>query len=119
MVITRKNIADLEPIKINNTEIENVNTIKYLGIRIDSKLKFDSHIDYTISKIATKLWYMQRTCKNLSSHYKVKVYRSIVEPHFIYCSTIFFIMKDSQIEKLQKCRIKLCALYYANGMILQ
>lgn len=118
MVITRKNLAGLEPLKINNLEIENVKTIKYLGIQIDCKLKFDVHIDYAISKLATKLWFIQRTCKNLSKYYKIKVYRSIVEPYFIYCSTIFFIMKDSQIEKLQKFRIKPCASYYANVMIL-
>lgn len=44
---------------------------------------------------------MFRTCKHVSRYYKTIVYRSIVEPHFIYCPTILFTIADSNIAKLQ------------------
>ena len=35
----------------NNTAIESVNTIKYLGLQIDRHLTFDNHIDYISKKL--------------------------------------------------------------------
>lgn len=106
MFITRNNSLNVVNIKINSTVIEKVCIFKYLGIQIDDKLKFFERINYTVSKIAKKIYFMKRTCKYLRKYYKIMVYRSIIEPHFIYCPTIFFIMNDSQIEKLQKMQNK-------------
>ena len=101
MVITRKLNSENIVLKINNKEIENVESIKYLGIQIDCKLNFNKHTEYTIKKISKQIGFVKRTCKYLNKKYKILVYKSIIEPHFIYCPTIFFIMKDSQINKLQ------------------
>ena len=101
MIITRKNNFEAFSLTINNTILERVESIMYLGIHIDNKLNFNDHIDYTISKIAKQIGFLKRSCKFLSKKYKILVYKSIIEPHFIYCPTVFFIMKDSQIAKLQ------------------
>ena len=101
MIISRKtNIEDIE-LKINNQIKQKVKSIVYLGIQIDEKLDFNDHIEYTIRKIAKQIGFLKRSCKYLSKKYKIMVYKSIIEPLFIYCPTVFFIMKDSQIAKLQ------------------
>lgn len=56
MIITRRNFNDLNvELKINNESIQRVDSIKYLGIIIDNKLKFEEHIKYTVAKVA-KNW---------------------------------------------------------------
>ena len=40
--------------KINNVIIERVNTIKYLSLIIDKKLKFNGHIDFFCKEIGEK-----------------------------------------------------------------
>ena len=42
-------------LEIDNEKIEQVQIIKYLGIVIDSKLKFNMHIDYLVKKILKKM----------------------------------------------------------------
>lgn len=42
-------------LKIRDELIEDVKIVKYLGIIIDNKLKFEEHIEYTVNKIA-KNW---------------------------------------------------------------
>jgi hypothetical protein len=49
MVITRRKRRENKdvPIYLNNKTLEKVNNINYLGIIIDSKLKFREHITRT------------------------------------------------------------------------
>jgi hypothetical protein len=42
-------------LKIEDTEIEQVGEIKYLGAVIDDILKFITNIDYIIEKVAKKI----------------------------------------------------------------
>jgi hypothetical protein len=53
------------PVKIDGTNIEYVNSIKYLGVQIDNHLKFDQHIDYVIKKASTKISYLGRLSRIL------------------------------------------------------
>ena len=101
MVINRKVNVDDIVLTINNSIIEKVESIMYLGIQIDDKLNFNDHIKYTLNKISKQIGFLKRSCWNLSKKYKILVFKSIIEPLFIYCPTIFFIMKDSQLAKLQ------------------
>ena len=41
--------------KINNVIIERVNSIKYLGFKIYTELKFNDHIEFICKKIGEKL----------------------------------------------------------------
>ncbi|XP_017466282.1 PREDICTED: uncharacterized protein LOC108359114 isoform X2 [Rhagoletis zephyria] len=63
MVISRAaNVSsDNYSLKIKDEVIEKVRIIKYLGIYIDDKLKFEEHIDYTVAKIRKKIGLMKRS----------------------------------------------------------
>ena len=60
-------------LKINNTDIEQVNNIKYLGLLLQNNLKFDMHIKSIIGKIsrcngtlfALRKTFDQKTLRNL------------------------------------------------------
>lgn len=103
MLITKKSISiNNITLKISNTDIHRVNQIKYLGIIIDDKLKFDEHLKYIDAKLSTKIGFMYRSCRGINRKYKIMVYRSTIEPHFMYCPTILYTLPNSQISKLQK-----------------
>lgn len=88
-------------VNINNENIEEVSSIKYLGVVIDNKLSFGQHIDYTVKKVAKRIGYMFRTCFNLDRWTKLTVYRTIISPYFEYCSSILFLCNQGDIQKLQ------------------
>lgn len=103
MLMTRRTVdPDIITLNIANNPLQRVDKIKYLGIIIDDKLKFDEHLKYTEAKLGKKIGIMFRSCKFISKKYKIMVYRSMIEPHFIYCPTILFTFTDTQISNLQK-----------------
>lgn len=88
-------------IKINEQIIEIVNEMKYLGFTLDDKLKLNKQVNITIAKIAMKIGFMYRNCKFLSKYYKKLLYRSIIEPYFIYCPSLMFFCNEENLERLQ------------------
>lgn len=103
MILTRNHVnVDNCVLKIKNDNIERVNVIKYLGVMIDDKLNFDEHLNYIRIKIAKKIGILSRSTKLLHKNYKIKVYNSIILPHFLYCPSILFLLSTSQMDTLQK-----------------
>lgn len=89
-------------IKLDNVELEYVNSVKYLGIQIDRELNFDEHIQHMAKKISKKLGYLSRISKHLSMWARQIIYKTIVAPHFEYCSTLFWGMSAKNLNKLQR-----------------
>lgn len=88
-------------IHINGEYIDRVNNFKYLGIVIDDKLKFHTHVQHIIKQIAKKIGILYRASKQLTTQARVTVYSSMLKPHFQYCSTILFLCTNCDIDKLQ------------------
>jgi Reverse transcriptase (RNA-dependent DNA polymerase) len=112
MIITlKKNIKINEyPVKIDNEVIEYVPEIKYLGVIIDNKLKFDLNMEYITKKVSKKYGMMCRLSKKLTTQCKITLYKSLVSPHIDYCSSILFSASDDQINELQKQQNKIMRL---------
>jgi len=91
-------------IKIENEKIENVNVIKYLGVMIDKHLNFREHIGYIIKKISKKVNFLFRIGDSVSPLTRTIIYKSIVAPHFDYCSTIFLSIGETELDLLQKAQ---------------
>lgn len=51
MIFDSKEIIDHIPVVIWACSIEQVNSNKHLGVKIDILLKWDSHVDYLCSKL--------------------------------------------------------------------
>lgn len=89
-------------IRIGNEIIEEAEKVKYLGIIIDNKLKFNYHIDFICGKIAKKLGVLARTGKFLSIWSKKVIYNTIILPHFMYGGTILHLANQTELNRLQK-----------------
>lgn len=87
---------------IDNENLEQVKEFKYLGVIIDEQLNFENHGVYVSKKIARKVNLMGRIGKDLSQWTKTTIYKTIIHPHFNYCSTVLFLLNATQISGLQK-----------------
>ncbi len=58
LVETYQSLAIVLDIKIhiNNEPLKQIIASKYLGMKIDSNLKWDDHINAIIPKISSKIW---------------------------------------------------------------
>lgn len=103
MITGNRRIQDVQlALYINDVEIERVRETKYLGIMIDERLSFSRNCDVMSKKVAKKIGFMKRSCKFLRREYAITVYRTIVEPHFVYCASIIFLCTMTDFNNLQK-----------------
>ena len=83
------NLSNLSEIKvsIDNNEVERVSNTKTLGIIIDGNLKWKEHIDSASKKISKT---MLRRVKPFVSQDSLNImYKSLILPHFDYCSLVW------------------------------
>lgn len=97
------NMDNSSVFKINNTVIEKVEKIKYLGFIIDKKINLKEHIDYICKKIGKKIGFFKRIRNRVSILTAINIYNTIIKPHFEFGSTILYTCcTNLQIERLQK-----------------
>lgn len=78
------NIPDFGPLRLGDIYIEPTKEIKYLGVKIDSHLKWDAHINYVVRKIRTVLYKFKKLGEVLETKELKVLYYSLVESHLIY-----------------------------------
>ena len=63
LLIHRKREQISLGLKLNGTSLAQKNEIKYLGVTIDQKLNWKSHINYCTAKLSKCLWAITRLCR--------------------------------------------------------
>ena len=111
---------------IADTSLKYTETVKILGVYIQSNLKWDKHISDIIKRCNRKL-YMFRMVKqyNLPISDLVQIYTGYIQPVLEYCVPVFngglTIKQVRDLERIQKrvCRIILGTNYidYENALI--
>ena len=100
------------PINVNlcGSNVEVVSDFKLLGICIDNGLIFNKYVDSLKKSVNTKLYSISKIFY-LSYPIKIQFFKTFIQPHFDYCSSLTIYMSKtliSQIEKLfNNCVFKL------------
>ena len=102
LITNNKSLSLPKPIIINDQEIEPVFDFKYLGVIVDSSLTFTNHFEYILKKLNAKFYVLKRCEHKLDFQSKKLYVSSLVYSHFNYCATVLFLLKDTQINELQK-----------------
>ena len=76
-------------IKLNDIDMNFVTDIKYLGVFLDNKLKFDKHLNYICSKISKSIGVLRRISLFVPRSVLRCAYFSIIHPYILYCLPIF------------------------------
>lgn len=87
---------------VGNEPIIEVQDTKYLGILIDKHLTFERHAWYIAKKVGKKIGFLGRLRNVVSSYVKVLIYKTIIAPHYEYCSSIMLNFSQRMMEMLQK-----------------
>ena len=100
--ITNKN----DPIKstyfIHDTPISETDSAKYLGVVIDSKLKWTNHYSNLIKKCNCTLAFIKRNLSNSPIFVKKQCYTSLIRPKLEYACAVWDPHSKSHIENLER-----------------
>ena len=87
-----------------------VSEYKYLGKTLDPSLNMNYHLQRTLKNVAVRLKLLKRMKYSLSNSAAESVYKAIVLPKILYCSTPVLKVSDTmenKFERLQTSAIKI------------
>ena len=88
-------------LKIESKTIESQTSVKLLGIEIDSKLNFDSHISTICKKAAGQLNALCRLKSFLRKDQRLAIANSFIFSNFNYCPLIWHFCSQSSMRKIE------------------
>lgn len=91
-------------IVIIDEDIEEISETKYLGVIIDENLSFNRQAAYAAKKVAKKVNFLYRIGKHISMYTRLTIYKTIISPHFEYCSTLMLNMNAYSMQMLQRAQ---------------
>lgn len=83
------NVVASIPIVLNGRNINAVNKLTCLGVVLDNKLTFESHVNSIISKVNFLLRKLYNMDLYIPLYVKVKLIHGIVMPIFLYCLEVY------------------------------
>ena len=99
-------------LKIGYQSLQDVNTYKYLGVTLDSKLTLASFADDINRKIVNKVFKLANYRYMMDEHTAIAVYRQTILPFADYCSFILDSAKKKttieRIQLLQNQALRMC-----------
>ena len=101
MHITNKRNIIQSTYTTHNHNLQSTNTAKYLGIYIDSTLKWNTHINKTAQRANTTSAFLHRNIRTCPRKIKHLAYTTLVRPILEYASIIWDPHTDSNTLKLE------------------
>ena len=102
LTITNKKTPSLFNYKIHNTSIQSTTDAKYLGITINNKLSWNTHIDNVCQKGNNTLNFMHRNFRSAGPKIKEQLYKTYVRPALEYSSSVWDPHTLDNINKIEK-----------------
>ena len=100
-------------IKIYDYSIEFVDHIKYLGVYIDSKLSFKSHIEKIISRMNSLTAAIYQYKIFFKRHILVRLYKIYVQPVLQYGVLLYGVANKSDLQKLEWLQSRIFRLLFS------
>ena len=94
-------------------EVPIVDTVKNLGILMDSKLSWEPQVTSTINKINSVLFRLRRFAKFTDESLRAKLISTLVLPHFDYCAAVLGELSGTLDTRLQVA-LNSCVRYVFN-----
>ena len=88
--------------KLHGHSLEKTDSTKYLGVTLQSNLKWDKHINNITSKANQTLNFLRRNLKVNSQKIKDHAYKALVRPKLEYSSCIWDPSHTNQIKQIEK-----------------
>ena len=87
-------------LSVNHIPLHFETYIKFLGIKLDNKLNFSSHISHICSKLSKTTGILYRICKFVPLNVLIKLYYSLVYPYILYGVVIWGDSSDVYLNSI-------------------
>ena len=101
MTISNKKEIINSTYSIHNIELQKTNSAKYLGVTIDSGMKWTEHINQTCKKANKTLGFIKRHVSSCPKEVKKQCYQTYVKPILDYCGSVWDPHKKCDTRKLE------------------
>ena len=90
MQLTRKRIKKIHALyTVEGTDLENVESLKYLGVTITSDLRWNTHVTNVCTKANITLGFLRRNLYSCPQEVKEAAYKRLVQPDLDYGSSVW------------------------------
>ena len=94
------NVEDFNII-VNNDALNLTDSMIVLGVNIDDKLNFNSHVSNMFNKAGRQLNVLQRLKGSLDYASRLSLYKSFIMSNFNYCPIVWMFTSKSSLSKLE------------------
>ena len=106
MQLTRKRIKKIHALyTLEGRDLENIESIKYLGVTITSDLRWDTHVSNVCTKANRTLGFLRRNLYFCPHEVKEAAYKGLVRPVLDYGSSVWEppgVVHQEELESVQK-----------------
>ena len=106
MQLTRKRIKNIHAsYTLEGTDLENVESIKYLGVTITSDLRWNTHVSNVCTKANRTLGFLRRNLYSCPQEVKEAAYKGLVCPVLDYGSSVWDppgVVLQEELESVRK-----------------
>jgi hypothetical protein len=118
IILGRSNVRDGITFRLGDASIEPERSVKMLGVQVDNKLNFDSHIKEICRKAGNQINALARLSRVLNIDSKLAIFRSFVRANFTYCSLVWHncgVRNSHKLEKLQERALRFVYLDFSSS----
>ena len=103
MQLLRKRIKKIHTLE--GTDLEIVESIKYLGVTITSDLRWNTHVSNVCTKANRNLGFLRRNLYSCTQEVKEAAYKELIDPVLDYGSSVWDpqgVVLHEELESVQK-----------------
>ena len=104
--------TETQVVKMNNDTIEKVNSIKFLGVILNSKLTWEEHKQYLFRKISKTIGIIYK-CKDIMTETEqINMYKTFIQSNFMYAIEAWGHSVVSESDILNKLQNKVIRILF-------
>ena len=107
----RINSEDVD-ITFKDVKITGEYSITILGVELDNKLNFNTHINAICNKISQQINATMRIKSNLDKESRLAIYNAFIVSNLNYCNNIWFFAHKSGLSRLDKANERAIRMIY-------
>ena len=83
-------------------DINTTNSLKLLGVTIDSELNFSEHINKICKKASQKIGILMKLKNLIPTNAKLVLFKTAILPHLTYCHLVWHFYRASDSRKIER-----------------
>ena len=103
------------PISVDGNTIISANEINVLGVTLDDKLKFNSHVQSLCFRASRQINSFKRIAKYLNVERRLAVLKSFILSNFSYCPVTWIFCGKKNCAKLEKLQERALRIVFNDG----